>query len=156
MLFRSSFLQEVHGHTVMGLVNQDFPFDRLVSNLNMERDVNRNPLFDTVFQVQYYEERNKELEDLFFTPYDYKKNNSSQFELELLAEEEASRIRFQFVYSSALYSVETIRAIWGQFFEVLTSVVCHEDIRLGDIGSDIRFERQQEIAELDNKIQFNF
>ena len=45
----SDFLMEVSHNTLKAFDNQDYPFGRLVDDLNIRRDTGRNPLFDTMF-----------------------------------------------------------------------------------------------------------
>ncbi|HLP58023.1 MAG TPA: amino acid adenylation domain-containing protein, partial [Candidatus Deferrimicrobium sp.] len=46
------FLAEVKQRTLEAFANQDYPYEALVDELKLERDVSRNPLFDTVFVMQ--------------------------------------------------------------------------------------------------------
>ncbi|MBD8496925.1 non-ribosomal peptide synthetase [Paenibacillus arenosi] len=156
----SRFLRDVHNNALLGLHNQEYPFDRLVTKLNIKRDLNRSPLFDTFFQIQYFEKVQKELEGLVFTPYDYKKNNTSQFELELLVEEEQEQIQFTYQYSAHLYKYETIHQMWNDYVEVIRYIVQDEQIKLGDMkvsidSMEVHSEKESIVA-LNDSIQFNF
>ncbi|MCK4261381.1 MAG: amino acid adenylation domain-containing protein, partial [Halanaerobiales bacterium] len=46
------FLEEVKEKSLEAYQNQDYQFDMLVDQLNLERDLSRNPLFDVMFVVQ--------------------------------------------------------------------------------------------------------
>ena len=45
------YLTKVKETTINAFANQDYPFDELIENLNIKRDLNRSPLFDVVFFV---------------------------------------------------------------------------------------------------------
>ncbi|MEV3124052.1 amino acid adenylation domain-containing protein [Paenibacillus larvae] len=152
----SRFLEEVHQNSLLSFQNQDYPFDMLVSKLNLGRDLNRNPLFDTFFQIQYFEERKKEVGDLVFHPYTYKKNNTSQFELELSVEEEQEQIEFHFYYSTHLYKNKTIHKLWNDYLQVLRTVLQDDQVKLGDIRLGMENKKKKEIRKLHDSIQFNF
>jgi len=46
------FLEEVKLNATDAYANQDYPFESLVSQLKLERDLGRTPLFDTMFSFQ--------------------------------------------------------------------------------------------------------
>ena len=47
-----SFLNEVRENAMMAYENQDYQFEKLVDELDIPRDISRNPLFDTMFVLQ--------------------------------------------------------------------------------------------------------
>ena len=51
------FLENVKNNCINAFSHQDYPFDMLVNDLNIPKNISRNPLFDTMFSYQ-----NKELE----------------------------------------------------------------------------------------------
>src|SRR5699024_11174697 len=62
------FLNEIKEKTMNALQHQDYPFDHLVSRLKLERDLSRNPLFDTMFRFQSIGEE-KRVPSLHIEPY---------------------------------------------------------------------------------------
>ncbi|MFB6367574.1 condensation domain-containing protein, partial [Paenibacillus elgii] len=150
------FLQEVHDNALQGFQHQEYPLEKLVNRLNLKRDLNRNPLFDTFFQIQYFEERQQEIGELLFTPYPYRKNNTSQFELELSVEEEQERLQFHLHYSSQLYKRETIESLWDAYYEALQKVIGDEHIQLGDMRLSVEPRPSEDMIKLSESIQFNF
>lgn len=48
----SDFLEEVKDNCVVAYDNADYPLDMLVGDLNIQREVNRNPLYDTMLVFQ--------------------------------------------------------------------------------------------------------
>jgi len=46
------FLKEVKENTLNALENQDYPFENLVEKLKIERDTNRNPLFNVTIEIR--------------------------------------------------------------------------------------------------------
>ncbi len=47
-----SFVQETSGRLLEAYEHQNYPFERLIEQLNARRDPSRNPLFDTMFTLQ--------------------------------------------------------------------------------------------------------
>lgn len=48
-----NFLQEIAEHSLRAFEFQDYPFDQMVDNLPVQRDVSRNPLFDVMLVLQH-------------------------------------------------------------------------------------------------------
>ncbi|MBJ8191330.1 hypothetical protein JDS79_31575, partial [Bacillus cereus] len=48
------FLDEVKDNALNAFEHQDYPFDMLVNRLHLQRDLSRNPLFDTMFRLQNF------------------------------------------------------------------------------------------------------
>lgn len=51
-MYFNEFLKSVKSTSIEALTHQLYPFDELVSNLNITRDTSRNPIFDTMFTYQ--------------------------------------------------------------------------------------------------------
>ncbi|MGM0803084.1 MAG: condensation domain-containing protein, partial [Bacillota bacterium] len=63
MTFRE-FLQSVKERSVSVYENADYLFEELVEKLEIERDLSRNPLFDTMFILQNIGQEKLALSDL--------------------------------------------------------------------------------------------
>ncbi|MGG3182777.1 condensation domain-containing protein, partial [Priestia megaterium] len=66
------FLNEVKANALQAYENQDYPFEELVDQLDLERDLSRNPLFDTMFGVQDFGDLAQlTMEGINVQPYDW-------------------------------------------------------------------------------------
>ena len=84
----SDFLNEVRDRSLGAYNNQNYQFEELVNKLNLERDLSRNPLFDTMFVLQNIHNESQTIkDDLKFTEYDMK-NGIALFDLMLEASEQ--------------------------------------------------------------------
>ncbi|MBJ8192609.1 hypothetical protein JDS79_38340, partial [Bacillus cereus] len=81
-----AYLQEVKETALRAYENQDYPFEELVEKLELQRDLSRNPLFDTMFVLQNIEQGEQEIEGLRFTPYD-NVHPAAKFDLTLTVSE---------------------------------------------------------------------
>ncbi|WP_151738070.1 condensation domain-containing protein, partial [Paenibacillus tengchongensis] len=63
------FLEQVKENALKAYEHQDYPFEQLVEQLDVRRDMSRNPLFDTLFVLQNTDRGQLEVEGLNFTPY---------------------------------------------------------------------------------------
>lgn len=49
----SEYVQTVKNNTLNAYENQDYQFDALIEHLGLTHDMSRNPLFDTMFDLQH-------------------------------------------------------------------------------------------------------
>ena len=57
----TQFLEEVKESTIKAFENQDYLYQDLVEQVDVERDTSRNPLFDTMFAMQNMDTREIEI-----------------------------------------------------------------------------------------------
>ncbi len=125
-------LRVVRRRTLACLENQDYPYEELIEELNVDRDASRNPLFDAALIVQNFEEAHFTIPGLTLTPHD-SDYGVSKFDIALVAEETNQRIKLSFVYATELFRKETIRRFAGCFSHILAAVTRDPEILLSDI-----------------------
>ncbi len=131
MSFRE-FLAGVKKHTLAAFGNQDFQFEDLVEKLDINRDMSRNVLFDTMFSLQNIEIGEIKIPGLEITPYDFE-NKTSKFDLLFMGIEREDRLVFSVEYSTTLFKQETIDRFIVYFKDIIASVIKDIDIKLNDI-----------------------
>jgi amino acid adenylation domain-containing protein len=94
----------------------EVPFERLVNELRVERDVRRSPLFQVVFAFQNYGHGSAT-----FAPFDFDLP-STRFELELYASESADGLLCSIVYNRELFTAERIARLGGHLETLLEAV----------------------------------
>ncbi|MCC2442988.1 non-ribosomal peptide synthetase [Bacillus cereus] len=122
----SQFLNEVRGKTLEVLQNQEFPFDQLVNTLNLERDLSRNPLFDTMFRFQNFMDGEKEVSGLQVEPYPAV-NGFTPFDLMLTITEMDGELHCTFDYSSELFQKATVQQMSKNFTELVSNLLTKPD-----------------------------
>ncbi|MCP5108359.1 MAG: SDR family oxidoreductase, partial [bacterium] len=65
------FLREVKERSLTAFSNQDFQYEDLVQEVDVDRDTSRNPLFDVMFILENFEFADLEIEGLDLKPYWY-------------------------------------------------------------------------------------
>jgi amino acid adenylation domain-containing protein/non-ribosomal peptide synthase protein (TIGR01720 family) len=149
-----SFLSQVKERVLEAFERQDYPFDQLVEQLNLHRDLSRNPLFDTMFILQNMDQTHALLKDLTITPYEYP-FEISKFDLTLAAEEKADRIVFELEYSTNLFNRETIERFALHFVQITAAVIDHPHTPLAGIEMLTEQEKQQLILDFnDTKAEY--
>ncbi|HEY9664062.1 MAG TPA: condensation domain-containing protein, partial [Allocoleopsis sp.] len=122
--------------------HQDLPFDEVVQALQPDRDLNQNPLFQVLFNLQTTSTLSWELVDVTLTrlPLD---NGTAKFDLFLELTETPEGITGYFEYSTDLFSAETIARMAGHFQTLLENIVVNPSQTISEIGLLTPAEQQQ-------------
>ncbi|WP_123064862.1 non-ribosomal peptide synthetase [Paenibacillus amylolyticus] len=135
-----SFLVEVAERVLTAFEHQDYPFEDLVTKLNVQRDLSRNPLFDTLFVLQNTKHEVNEMAGLKFEAFAYMPD-ISKFDLTLQAEEMEGEIILHFEYSSALFAERTIERMSEHFVQIAMQVANDPEVPISSI--DIMTEKER-------------
>nr|WP_236667510.1 non-ribosomal peptide synthetase/MFS transporter [Nonomuraea sp. K271] len=111
----AELLQRVRATAGHAFAHQDLPFERLVTELNVPREVSRSPLFQVVFSLQSYEPDLPGNPSLTATADVALSHCVTRFDLELHT---AGDGRFMMIYNTALFGADSI-AHMGAHFRVL-------------------------------------
>ncbi|TYP76738.1 non-ribosomal peptide synthetase [Paenibacillus methanolicus] len=113
-----ALLETVKANALAAYENQDYPFELLVETLHVQRDLSRNPLFDTMFAMQNMEVPSLELEDVRVTPYEWG-HAVAKMDLTLNAAEEEDGLHFSLEYDAKLWEPETMRRMADHFCNIV-------------------------------------
>jgi amino acid adenylation domain-containing protein len=115
-------LERVKYTALEAYVHQDLPFEKLVEELKLNRDLSYNPLFQVMFVLQNVPKPNLSLSDLFVS-YEEGYNNTSKFDLTLFIEDCESGLVATCEYNTDLFNVDTITRMLGHFQSLLENIV---------------------------------
>jgi polyketide synthase PksJ len=118
----SELLREVKKTTIEGYSNQDVPFEKIVEELHVERDMSRNPLFQILFGLQNTPLAEVEFSQLNVSTIDIDAGYS-RFDLAVDLREEAGGLKADFEFNTDIFSSETIARMAGHFKQLLTNIV---------------------------------
>ncbi|MFK4344540.1 MULTISPECIES: non-ribosomal peptide synthase/polyketide synthase [unclassified Paenibacillus] len=127
-----TYLQEVKETALQAYENQDYPFEELVEKLELQRDLSRNPLFDTMFVLQNIEQGEQEIEGLRFTPYD-NVHPAAKFDLTLTVSEADGALDCTLEYSTAIYKRETAERMTGHFVQLIREATANPAMPLSSL-----------------------
>ncbi|EHS59970.1 non-ribosomal peptide synthase/polyketide synthase [Paenibacillus sp. Aloe-11] len=144
-----AYLQEVKETALRAYENQDYPFEELVEKLELQRDLSRNPLFDTMFVLQNIEQGEQEIEGLRFTPYD-NVHPAAKFDLTLTVSEAEGALNCTLEYATAIYKRETAERMAGHFVQLIQEATANPAMPLSSfdiVTPQEKFKLMQESAE---------
>ena len=134
------FLDQIKKVLVEAVENQDYPFERLVDQLNLDRDPGRNPLFDTMFVLQDRPLPQAGMENLELSPYELE-HHTTHFDFSLQGVEREGEIFFMLAYSTALFTPATIARFIGHFLKILAEAAANPMTELA--GMEILSEEER-------------
>lgn len=124
------YLQEVRKKVLQAYDNQEYQFEELVEELNIEHDSGRNPLFNVMFVLQ--NPPNLNMEDIRFEEYIYDRNYSL-FDLSFVASLLEDRIQFSLTYNDNLFDLDSIMIMVERYMALLTAITENIECKLKDI-----------------------
>jgi amino acid adenylation domain-containing protein len=136
------FLGRARKVSLEAYTHQDIPFEKLVAELQPQRDPSRNPLFQVVFALQNASHLPLSLKRLKVTEVQLNKPRI-RFDLEILLEEADNSLSGHFVYNTALFEVDTISRMAAHFQILLESIAENPDQRLSQLPLLTESERRQ-------------
>lgn len=144
------FMEEVKIRTLDALENQEYQFEELVERLNVERESNRNPIFDVAFDLAnehdftagaiQYNQKNT---------YNHKEGKS-RFDISLIGIEIGEYMHFIIEYSSVLYTPQTIERFIAYFKKITRDLGAGLQCRISDIQVMSEKEEHQVLHEFND------
>jgi len=138
-------LQRVNEVALGAYAHQDCPFELLVSELHLARDLSYHPLFQVMFSWNEPGWGELELQGLEVNDVAMEVP-TSQFDLTLTVGEERRQLYGILQYNTALFEEATISRMLGHYEELLRSVVREPQQRVSRLSLLNRGERRQFVA----------
>ena len=137
-----ALLEQVKEMAVGAYAHQDLPFEKLVEELQPQRDTNRNPLFQVMFQFQNTAPPQPKLNGLSTSRIKIP-TETAKFDLLLLVREQDDALLCVMEYNSDLFDGETIERMLGNYATLLESIVTNPDARIADLSLLTTPQRKQ-------------
>ncbi|MBD2345780.1 non-ribosomal peptide synthetase [Anabaena subtropica] len=139
-------LGRVKSTALEAYVHQDLPFDKLVEELQPNRDLSYNPLFQVMFVLQNVPKPNLSLSDVSVT-YEEGYNGSSKFDLTLFMEDSEQGLMATCEYNTDLFNADTVTRMLAHLQTLLASIVSDPQQRIADLQLLTPSEVQQLLLE---------
>ena len=135
-------LRRVRAQALGAQANQDLPFERLVEELQPERDMSRSPLFQTMFILQNAPLRALGLSGLRIDAFAMA-SGTAKFDLTLQASEGEDGLFFSLEYATTLFDALTIERMARRFQLLLEGIATSPERRLSELPLLPPEERRQ-------------
>ncbi|HXM49298.1 MAG TPA: amino acid adenylation domain-containing protein, partial [Pyrinomonadaceae bacterium] len=136
-------LRRVREVCLGGYGHQDVPFERLVEELQPERDLSRSPLYQVMFILQNTPGERLELPGLQVSMLG-SETGTAKLDLVLSVIEGAAGLQTHWEYNTDLFAEETIRRLAGHYGRVVAAMVEDEE----QLVSEVRLLSEAEAEQL--------
>ena len=139
-------LGRVRSITLEAYSHQDLPFEKLVEELNPERSLSYNPLFQVMFVLQNAPGKASQLLGLTETPLQLE-TETAKFDLSLSLAEKDEELVGSWNYNTDLFDAATIERMMGHFQTLLEGIVANPQQPIDQFPLLTSGERQQLLVE---------
>ena len=147
-------LEQVKETALGAYAHQDVPFEKLVEELQPERDLHRNPLFQVMFQFQNALPAPLQLNGLTVDKVQTY-NEAAKFDLMLMTYEHEGALKCLIEYNSGLFDRATIGRMLQHYATLLEAIVVNPDGLVASLPLMSEAERRQVVVEW-NKTRAGF
>jgi surfactin family lipopeptide synthetase A len=137
-------LDRVRRTTLDALANDEAPLDRLVAELQPQRDGNRNPLFQVLFSLEPPVMVAEPGWDI--TCIDVE-TGTTKFELCLVLDDRPEGLLCRFIYNTSLFDADAITRMGSHWQTLLESIVADPGQQIGKLPLLTSAERRQILVE---------
>ena len=121
---------------------QDLPFERLVEELQLERDLGSNPLVQVMFQLRNIPERIVNLPGVESEEVEFDRG-IAKFDLTLTLVERGDHIAATMEYNTDLFDAATVERMLGQYQTLLQGIATNPEQRISALPVLTQRERHQ-------------
>ncbi|MRS26516.1 non-ribosomal peptide synthetase [Bacillus sp. RIT694] len=143
------FLSEIKELALNAYENQEYPFEELVEEVEVRRDLSRNPLFDVMFTMQNNEEIHLTMGEaqveMLGIPF-----IDAKFDLDLQATAYEEGYALDLVYCSDLFTETSAQVILEHFKVLLDRVIANPEMKLSELHMVSEVEQQRILTVLNN------
>ena len=143
------FIEKIKENCLKAFENQNYPLDRLVKKLELQKEASRNLLFDVMFTYQNHDYPTIKFDKIkgqFYLP----KTNIAKFDVLLEAINLKDTILLRFEYCTKLFSEEFIAKFAKHYINILKYVIKNTEVQISNIDMIARDEKRQIINEINN------
>ncbi|MBD1581824.1 non-ribosomal peptide synthetase/type I polyketide synthase [Pseudoalteromonas sp. S16_S37] len=117
----TQLLNDNKGMILDAFAHQDVPFEMLVDELNIPRNLSHAPLFQVIFTMQNRGDGRIELPELELGNLP-SASAQSKFDLELVITEQDDKLFINWIYAKSLFEQQSIEALGHSFKHLLTQI----------------------------------
>jgi amino acid adenylation domain-containing protein len=141
-----SLVRRVKDVALGAYAHQDLPFEKLVEELNPERDTSHSPVFQVMFIMQNLPRETPALSGLTITRVPMPAV-TAKYDLTLFLTETATGLNCWFEYNTDLFDAATIERMAAHFETLLKGIVANPEQRIGELPLLTALQRAQLLTE---------
>src|ERR1041384_2792292 len=137
-----ALLGKIRETVIDACTHQDLPFEKLVGELQPERDISRTPLFQVMLVQQKQLTPELESAGVWFRPVELD-TRLAKFDLTLTFAEADQELRLTLEYSTDLFEAATAKRMLGHLHTLLEGAVANPDVQISEqplLSADERYE----------------
>ena len=127
----NDFLDEIHQLCLKMYENQDYPFQKLVEQLKLERIPSRNPLFDVMFTFQNTGDAGLAFADAEIESFEI--SNAAKFDLTFNIETPQDGFVVNFEYALSLFKESTMQVMMNHYLGIIEAVIENPESTIGSL-----------------------
>jgi amino acid adenylation domain-containing protein len=124
-------LARVRKNALDAYTHQEVPFEKLVEELQPERDLGRNPFFQVMFQLRNYPTQSVSLGDLNIEEYEFD-SDIAKFDLSVGLRDDVTGLAGSVEYRTDLFDPTTIERMIGHFQSLLEGIAANPEQRISE------------------------
>ncbi|GGH50431.1 hypothetical protein GCM10008014_15540 [Paenibacillus silvae] len=136
-------LKQVRKVALEAYANQDVPFEKIVEELRVERDLSHSPLFQVMFIIQNISNKKMEIIGLNIEEIEID-TNSSKYDLTLFIAEENNRLTAVFEFNTDMFEKNTVARMADSFNALLEGIIDQPELSIGRLPV-LPFKEQQKL-----------
>lgn len=125
----TELISRVQGNMIKAHEHQDIPFEKIVTELNIEQDTSRHPIFQVMFGVQSF---SGESESTLFETSRFTDSKSSVYDISWFLDDSQDEIRGRVCFATSLYHKATIEKMIEHYLIVLQIAADHPQRQLSE------------------------
>ena len=130
------FLSSVKNTCLEALENQSYPFEELINDLDIKRDIIKYPVSSVYFNMMNFEEK-LQIDSTSFTNHHEEISRPVKFDLNCYIKELDDSIIISCDYKRELFKAETIEAIFGKYLSILNFCLINPNEKIANITAEL-------------------
>jgi amino acid adenylation domain-containing protein len=142
-----ALLDRVRENALQAYAHQELPFEKLVEELNPERNLSHNPIVQVMFTFDSAPPRPRaQMGSVAIAPFRGAEGMTTKFDLSLNALQNKDGLTVGFTYNVDLFAPETVKRMLSHFCALLESVVANPDQPIANVDLLTEAEHEQQIV----------
>ena len=142
----AELLRRVRDNLLDAYAHQDLPFEKLVEEIQPERDLSRSPIFQAMFVYQNNPDEEHVLKDLNFQPI-RNPSEMAKFDLTLTMADREQQTIGSFGFNSGLFEEGSMKRLSSHFQKLIEQVVENPDLPVEKVSFLTDSERRQALRD---------